>query len=50
MGPHGKRTHVDSNPRPPEQITVALPTELQDEGNPWGDFHTWPDGDDRRNF
>ena len=34
MGPHGEREKVsdpggDSNQRPPEQITVALPTELQ---------------------
>ena len=33
MGPHRERkkslTPVGSNPRPPEQITVALSTELQ---------------------
>ena len=36
MGPHGERETIsdpgkDSNPRPPEQTTVALPTELQDQ-------------------
>ena len=34
MGPHGEREKISdpdggSNPRPPEQITVALPTQLQ---------------------